>query len=238
MTKVTEAEDGKSIDGSSPVKRRKGYKGVSMEGAIARWYSKNQEKSIEQYKAWAKLVNEHLPEGGAVLEVAPGPGYLAIELAKLGTYRVVGIDISKTFVRIATEKAAAARVSVAFRHGDAAYMPFPRGTFDFAICTAAFKNFPEPVKVLDEIYRVLRSGGVAVIIDLRRDASKGEIDEAVDQMKLNAFDSFVTKVAFRSLLLRWAHTSTQMQEYAAESCFGTCDIRASGIGFEAWLRKP
>jgi 2-polyprenyl-3-methyl-5-hydroxy-6-metoxy-1,4-benzoquinol methylase len=41
-----------------------------------------------------------------VLEVAPGPGFLAIELAKLGPYRIVGLDISETFVRIAADEAA------------------------------------------------------------------------------------------------------------------------------------
>ena len=219
-------------------RRRKAYRGVAMEGFIAKWYSKTQQKSIEQYRAWAKRASSRIPDGGSVLEVAPGPGYLAIELAKLGNYKVVGLDISKTFVQIASEKAAAANVQIDFRQGDAAAMPLPDGAFDFAICTAAFKNFPEPVRVLDEIFRVLRGGGEAVIIDLRKDATGAEIAETVNQMKLNWINSFATKLAFRTMLLRWAHTTGQMREFAAASRFASCDFVEDGIGFEVWLKKP
>jgi len=75
-----------------------------------------------------------------VLEVAPGPGYLAIALAQLGTYRVAGLDVSRTFVRMARENAARSRVEVDFRKEDAAAMPFAAEAFDFIVCRAAFKN--------------------------------------------------------------------------------------------------
>ena len=54
-------------------------------------------------------------------------------------------------------------------------MPFDDGTFDFIICTAAFKNFADPIGALREMYRVLRAHGKSVVIDMRRDAS----DEAI-----------------------------------------------------------
>lgn len=37
-------------------------------------------------------------DDAAVLEVAPGPGYFAVELAKLGRFHVTGLDVSRTFV--------------------------------------------------------------------------------------------------------------------------------------------
>jgi len=209
-----------------------------MEGFVAKWYSKAQEKSIEQYRSWAKMAIGHIPEGGRALEVAPGPGYLSVELAKLGDYRVVGLDISRTFVRIARERATAAGEQDDFRLGDAAYMPFPTGAFDFVICTSAFKNFPEPVKVLDEMFRVLRSGGEAVVIDLDKDAPTEDIDEYVNQMKLGLVSSFTTRLTFRRMLLKWAYTRNQMRDLVAESSFGVCDILDGGIGFEVWLKKP
>jgi ubiquinone/menaquinone biosynthesis C-methylase UbiE len=66
-------------------------------------------------------VSEILPAGGRILEVAPGPGYLAIELAKNEKYQIVGLDISKSFVEIAQTKAKAG-VAVDFRHGNASNM--------------------------------------------------------------------------------------------------------------------
>ena len=50
-------------------------------------------------------------------------------------------------------------------------MPFDSGSFDFVYCRAAFKNFSEPIRAIDEMNRVLKPGGKAVIVDLRKDAS-------------------------------------------------------------------
>ncbi len=219
-----------------PPSKRKPYRGIAMEGRIARWYSRNMEKSLEQYRAWARIVSENAATRSAILEVAPGPGYLSIELAKLGHYKIVGLDISKTFVDIAQKKAREAEVDVEFRQGNAGHMPFPDRTFDFIICTSAFKNFAEPVRVLDEMFRVLRQGGTALIIDLRKDAPKAEINEYVKQMNLNTINTFMTKLTFKGLLKR-AYTRTEFQDLAAESMFGTSEIRDGGIGFEVWLRK-
>ena len=84
-----------------------------MEGLFARWYDKNVQKYPEQYRMWAKKVAENVAEGSSVLEVAPGSGYLAIELAKRGTYKVVGLDISRTLVEIAQKNATKAGVGAA-----------------------------------------------------------------------------------------------------------------------------
>jgi ubiquinone/menaquinone biosynthesis C-methylase UbiE len=99
----------------STAQQKKAYKGWAMEGLIARWYARNTGKGIEQFRKEAREVAQRLPGGGAVLEVAPGPGFLAVELARLDPYRIVGLDISKSFVRMATENAARAGVEVTFR---------------------------------------------------------------------------------------------------------------------------
>src|SRR5579862_1308490 len=110
--------------GSDTAAPRKGYKGLGMEGSIARWYAWMTGRKIDDFRATARWLAEQLSPGGSMLEVAPGPGYLAIELARLGPYRVVGLDISKSFVRIAADNAARAGVAVTFRHGNASAMPF------------------------------------------------------------------------------------------------------------------
>ena len=100
-------------------KNTKPYKGPPMEGMIARWYDKNRRSTSDQERL-SRKARETLPKGGNVLEVAPGPGYLAIDLAKSGIYQVVGLDISKTFVEIARAHAEDASVVVDFRLGPVA----------------------------------------------------------------------------------------------------------------------
>src|SRR5262249_46023775 len=102
----------------------KPYRGMGMEGIIATWYAKTTRRDYDEFRRCAQGMAGRLPAGSRVLEIAPGPGYLAIELRKLGDYRITGVDISKTFVRIATQNARAAGVDVEFRLGDAQALPF------------------------------------------------------------------------------------------------------------------
>src|ERR1700722_5157383 len=184
----------------------KAYKGMGMEGFTARWYASLTHKSLDEFKALARRVSSQIPAGASVLEVAPGPGYFAIELAKLGAYRITGLDISRPLVEIARTKAAEAGVNVDFRQGDAAHMPFAAESFDFLLCRAAFKNFTEPLPALKEMYRVLKPGGRALIIDLASDASMQSISEAVQGMHLGPVNAVITRLTFRFMLLKRAFT--------------------------------
>jgi len=204
--------------------------GFAMEGSIARWYAKITQKSMWQYRSWAKKASDNVALVGSVLEVAPGQGYLSIELAKLGDYRIIGMDISHTMVKIAQEKAGAAGVQVEFRQGDAHNIPFADDSFDFAICTAAFKNFPEPL-------RVLKTNGKVLIIDLRRNTSSKEIKEGVDAMGLSMIDSIITKLTFKYMLLKTAYTADEIRELASRSKFAKCRILEGPMGMEISLEK-
>ena len=65
----------------------KGYKGLPMEGLIATWYARNTGRDTRRFMDTARLVAARARPGGDVLEVAPGPGYLAIEMARRWLYR-------------------------------------------------------------------------------------------------------------------------------------------------------
>ncbi len=212
------------------------YKGIAMEGVIATWYAKNTGRDKRRFETVARAVAERVPAGSRVLELAPGPGYLAIEIAKSGR-QVSALDISKSFVRIAGDNAKRAGVTVEVRQGNAAAMPFPDGSYDFVVCTAAFKNFSDPVGVLDEVHRVLKEGGEASIYDLRRDASLEDIKAEVRGMHLSPWNSLLTRWIFRFGLLRNAYTREELERVAAQSRFGRCQIDARGIGFEFQLTR-
>ena len=216
----------------------KGYRGRPMEGRTARWYA-GLRRTPSQIDTWreqaAQLAAAH-PDVADLLEVAPGPGYFAIELARLGRFRVTGLDISQTFVEIATENARQAGVTVDFRHGNASATPFADGSFDLVVCQAAFKNFSQPVRALDEMHRILRPGGAALVQDMSHEVSGAAIREEVRRMKLGPVNALMTSLALRGLRRR-AYTRAQFQDMAAASAFGTCEIATEGIGLEVRLRK-
>jgi len=216
---------------------QKAYKGMGMEGFTAKWYASLTYKSLDEFKALARRVAAQIPPGSRVLEVAPGPGYFAIELAKLGGYRITGIDISHTFVEIATRNAGQAGVAVDFRQGNAADLPFEGQSFDFLLCRAAFKNFSQPVRALQEMHRVLTAGGRALIIDLRKDAPKESVSEAVDGMRLGKINTWITKLAFRFMLLKRAYTRSEFEAMIAQTDFADIEIAESLTGLELSLGR-
>jgi ubiquinone/menaquinone biosynthesis C-methylase UbiE len=215
------------------------FKGPEMEGPIARWYAgiRGTDRQIEVYRRQAAELTQGLGAGACVLEVAPGPGYLAIEIARLGKFRVTGLDISRTFVEIAHENAARAGVTATFRQGDAAEMPFEDGSFDLIVCQAAFKNFGRPSSAISEMYRVLRPGGHAVIDDMSHGATHADIAEEVRGMGLGRLSSLTT-TATLEMLRRRAYSRGQFERLAEGSPFKKCRITTAGIGLRVRLSKP
>jgi ubiquinone/menaquinone biosynthesis C-methylase UbiE len=145
-----------------------------------------------------------IPASAAVLEIAPGPGFLAIELAKRGL-AVRAVDISKTFVEIAYRNATAAGVTVRFEQGDAAALSVADASVDFAVCCAAFKNFSRPVQALAEMRRVLRPGGIALLIDMRRDVSVAAVKDYVGGLDVGRLNRWFMLLVFHTMLIRRAY---------------------------------
>ena len=217
------------------IARPKAHKGVGMEGFIAAWYARQTAKDLDEFKGIARRIAAHIGPGARVLEIAPGPGYLAIELVRLTGCRLVGVDISHTFVRIAGENARKEGLRIDFEQGDAADLPFPAEQFDFIVCRAAFKNFARPLAALDEMYRVLNDGGIALIIDLRKDFSPEAVNDYVRDKGMIA-GAFI-RLTFNTMLKKRAYTKESMADLVARSRFRQGDIRLDPMGFEVWLRK-
>lgn len=211
---------------------------LNMEGGIARWYAhvRGTTPQLAEVRSAAARLTGGLPDGADILEVAPGPGYLSVELARLG-FRVTAVDLSQSFVRITGENARQAEVSVDVQQGNAASLPANADSFDLIVCQAAFKNFGEPVTVLDEMHRVLRPGGAAVIEDMNSEVTSTDIDHEVRKMGLGPVASVMTKMPLMGLRRR-AYSPAEFHRLAAESAFGSCHIGTEGIGMEIRLTKP
>jgi ubiquinone/menaquinone biosynthesis C-methylase UbiE len=216
--------------------RRK--KDLAIEGLTARWYNRNTRKHrMKEMREYAALVRMDLKPGDSVLELAPGPGYLSIELAKMGKYRVVGVEISKTFVDIARDNAKAAGVDVDFREGSASDLSFPDGCFNAIVCTAAFKNFREPERALSEMYRVLKPEGTVLIVDMNREATDVQVEELKGEMKAKGLEALFLKLTFKYFLRKGAYTRAEFMQMLAAMDWRSFDIEEEGIGFRVWLKK-
>ena len=213
-------------------------KDLPIEGLMARWYNSNTRRHrLKEMQEYAAMVAMDLKTGGTVLEVAPGPGYLSIELAKLGSYRVVGLELSRAFVDIARSNAKAAGVGVDFHQGNVADIPFPPDTFEAIVCTAAFKNFKDPVRALTEMYRVLKPGGSVLIVDMNRHATDGQIEGLTQKMGAKGFEALFLKLTFKYFLRKGAYTKDEFVGLLSSTGWSKYYIEEEGIGFNIWLRK-
>lgn len=215
---------------------QKAYKGMGMEGAVARWYGRITRKDTPAIQALAARIAAAVASGAKVLEVAPGPGFLSIELAKRGL-EVRAVDISETFVDMARRNAVLAGVQARFEVGNAAALPVPGASVDFVVCRAAFKNFTEPVKALAEMRRVLRAGGTALLIDLRRDVSAAEIKRYVEGMDVGWLNRQLMLLIFRNMLIKRAYSLDEIRRMATEAGWVNPRIEVGSVGFEAWMMK-
>ena len=101
-----------------------------------------------------------------LLEVACGPGLLALAFAKR-CREVIGLDLTDAPLAIA-EKNRRERglANVRFQRGDADRLPFAESEFDVVVCRFAFHHFEEPGRVLREMARVCCPQGKVVVEDL------------------------------------------------------------------------
>ena len=105
------------------------------------------------------------------------------------------------------------------------------------VCRAAFKNFTEPVKALAEFRRVLRPGGKALLIDMRRDASIAEIRQYVKGLGVSRLNRLFMMFVFRNMLIKRAYPLQEIHRMAREAGWPDPRIDPSPMGFEAWMTK-
>jgi ubiquinone/menaquinone biosynthesis C-methylase UbiE len=129
---------------------------------------------LEEYRRLARdLVELGLPPGGKVLDVGTGPGFVAIEVARLlqdRGGRVVGLDLSPAMLALAAENARRQGLNgvLVWRQGDARAMPFDDGEFDAVVSNDSLHHWEDPLLILNEIARVLKNGGRCIIHDMKR----------------------------------------------------------------------
>ena len=103
-----------------------------------------------------------LQAGSTVLDVACGSGNASIAAARLGC-AVTGIDYVPSLLDRGRERAAAERVAVDLREGDAEAIPFDDASFDATISVVGSMFAPDHARTAAEMIRVTRPGGTIAL---------------------------------------------------------------------------
>ncbi len=105
---------------------------------------------------------------GTMLEIGPGPGHLAVEVARRTNLSIVGVDIDRAMIdrarRRVQREGLADRVRI--DEGDVANLPFADASFDLVVSSFSLHHWPDRAAGLAEIHRVVRPGGRAILWDV------------------------------------------------------------------------
>lgn len=145
-------------------------------------------QNLPQFKRLRNIIIKHVIKprigepsapGSSLLDLGCGTGHLllainkAIESKKIPELHLNGIDIGIESVRLCKETLAKAGIDdIDVRDGDGASMPYADESFDVVVTSLSLHHWTNPPAVFDEIYRVLRPGGLLVLFDMRRDCRK------------------------------------------------------------------
>lgn len=146
----------------------------TMFDAIAPDYDRlNHILSFDIDKGWRKKAVKEITDKGhamEVLDVACGTGDFSIAIARAAApgSHVTGLDLSEGMMKIGREKVASEGLEgiVSMEQGDCEQLGFPDCSFDRVSVAFGVRNFEHLETGLQEMLRVLRPGGKAVILEL------------------------------------------------------------------------
>jgi 2-polyprenyl-6-hydroxyphenyl methylase / 3-demethylubiquinone-9 3-methyltransferase len=107
------------------------------------------------------------PKGKAALEVGSGGGILTEEIAKMGL-TTTGIDPADQSVETASNHARVSGLDIKYDKGTGEHLPYNDASFDFVFCCDVLEHVQDLPKVISEISRVLKPGGVFIYDTLNR----------------------------------------------------------------------
>ncbi len=121
-------------------------------------------------KVWRKKLIRRLNSGHpkTVLDIATGTADLAIQLAKSApNVKITGIDIANQMLEVGRQKLNKSGLSdrISLIYADSLSIPFPDASFDAAMVAFGVRNFADPVKGMNEAYRVLKPDGKLFVLE-------------------------------------------------------------------------
>ena len=143
-----------------------------MFNRIARRYDMlNSILSFGLHKSWRKRIGRFFTrnENQVLLDLATGTADVPIILVKHfpEISKAIGIDLAKEMLTIGENKIAKFRLreKISLSEGDARQIPFNEDSFDAVTMSFGIRNVEDPLIVMREMYRVLKRGGRALILE-------------------------------------------------------------------------
>jgi ubiquinone/menaquinone biosynthesis C-methylase UbiE len=152
-------------------------------------------RQARTFDAWAEKTDDQVVDRfrralgeagrGSVLDVACGPGVVTAAIAP-GAASVVAFDATEAMLQKARARCARLRLrNVLFGCGDAEHLPFAEAQFDGVVTRLAVHHLVNPQRAFHEMFRVLRPGGIAVIVDVvsSEEEEDSNLQNAIERLR-------------------------------------------------------
>lgn len=134
---------------------------------LERWID-YEDGAIERARSRTELVEQFTPvRGRRVLDIGCQNGAWLVALHQAGA-DPVGIDVVESSIEAAQIRASCWDAAVDARLGDACNLDFPDESFDIIASSDVIEHVPDKTAMVREIMRVMRPGGIAIIVAPQR----------------------------------------------------------------------
>ena len=137
------------------------------DGSGATWYDEFAAQRFQQVylNVCRQVIDDYGLAEGVAVDIGCGPGQMTQALAQMTNLDVTGLDVEPEVIEIAQRHATEAGLQdrLHFICADAHSLPFPDGYADFVISRGTLPFLHDHVRVIQEVYRILKPGGVAFL---------------------------------------------------------------------------
>ena len=146
---------------------------------------------VDGFVTALRLADEPHPDPWRIFDAGTGTALIPIEFMRRGIHAVVtASDLAEEMLVVARKNVAAAAMdaSIELVLRDCKNLPEPNGTYDAVMSNSIIHHIPEPRRVLHELWRVLKPGGIFFVRDLLRPADTRTLDHLVNTYAADAND--------------------------------------------------
>jgi len=146
---------------------------------------------------------------GKLLEVGPGPGALLHRIYQENSNAELhGLDVSKAMVRLARKNLEGTNIRI--KNGNIKKTDFESDYFDLITCTGSFYLWDDPIESLNEVFRILKIGGVALFFETYSDYDKKKLKKPLARNISKI--KFYKRLVVKKLLLKQLSITYSIQE--------------------------
>lgn len=138
------------------------------------WYKEKKGSFIDNVETELAFKMLEINEGMKILDIGCGTGNFSIKLAKIGCH-VTGIDVSEKMLLMARVKTIEQNLNIDFINMDAKDLKFGDNEFDVVISMAVIEFIDNITKAVEEMFRVVKTGGQVLIGTINGDSDWGKL---------------------------------------------------------------